>query len=363
MDRSLVDRIAEVVLYEGYMLYPYRPALKNRQRWTFGGVYPQSYSQSQGDSEPWFTQTECLVQGTEATRLNVRVHFLHVIERLVAKLDEPAPERDAETHLQQQGRSSSPLQMVQSLEVDGKWWHSWQEAREREIALEEVRLADLAPSPSEHTFCFEAHSDREPLWSSARMLVGMLLREQHALEGRIELSAEPVGAELWRLRVRIENHTPMPMGDDVSRHDAAPWAFASSHTIFEAADGAFVSLLDPPDDCRAAAAACRNIGAWPVLVGQEGERDGLLSAPIILYDYPQIAPESPGEFFDGTEIDEMLALRVLTLTEEEKRAMGGLDDRTRKLLERTQALSPERMRALHGALRGVPSAAGEGPHG
>ena len=52
----------------------------------------------------------------------------------------------------------------------------------------------------------------------------------------------------------------------------------------------------------------------------------MLSSPIILYDYPQIAPESPGDLFDGTEIDEILALRILTLTEDEKHEMRNADD-------------------------------------
>ena len=90
--------------------------------------------------------------------------------------------------------------------------------------------------------------------------------------------------------------------------------------------------------CSDLAASCQNVGAWPVLVGAEGERDTMLASPIILYDYPQIAPESPGDLFDGTEIDEILALRIMTMTDEEKREMRNTDDRARKILERTEAL-------------------------
>ena len=89
----------------------------------------------------------------------------------------------------------------------------------------------------------------------------------------------------------------------------------------------FVSLLDPPEDIARAAGACRNIGTWPVLAGREGERSLMLSSPIILYDYPQIAPESAGDFFDGTEIDEILTLRVLTLSDDEKQEVREGDDR------------------------------------
>ena len=89
-----------------------------------------------------------------------------------------------------------------------------------------------------------------------------------------------------------------------------------------------------------------------MLVG-EGQRDTLLSSPIILYDYPQIAPESPGDLFDGTEIDEILSLRILTMTDEEKREMRAVDERARRILERTEALPPEHFMKLHGALRGL----------
>jgi len=90
-----------------------------------------------------------------------------------------------------------------------------------------------------------------------------------------------------------------------------------------------------------------------VLVGEEGQRDQMLAAPIILYDYPQVAPESPGDFFDGAEIDEMLTLRILTLTDEEKRDMAAVDRRARELLARTEGMAQEQMSRLHGTLRDV----------
>jgi hydrogenase maturation protease len=77
----------------------------------------------------------------------------------------------------------------------------------------------------------------------------------------------------------------------------------------------------------------------------------MLSAPIILSDYPRVAPESPGDFFDGTEVDELLTLRVLTLTDEEKREVRTAGHRARALLDRTEGLSEEQMLRLHGAVR------------
>ena len=105
--------------------------------------------------------------------------------------------------------------------------------------------------------------------------------------------------------MRVENLTPLPAAERENREQAQRRALASTHTILAVRDGAFVSLLDPPDDLREAAAQCDNQGTWPVLAGEEGTTDNLLSSPIILYDYPQIAPESPGDLFDSTEIDEI----------------------------------------------------------
>jgi hydrogenase maturation protease len=128
---------------------------------------------------------------------------------------------------------------------------------------------------------------------------------------------------------------------------------ASTHTILGVREGEFVSLLDPPEALRETAASCRNAGTWPVLVGVEGERNMMLSSPIILYDYPQVAPESGGDLFDATEIDEILTLRIMTLTDVEKREMRGADERARQMLERTETLAPEQLMKLHGAIKKV----------
>ena len=117
--------------------------------------------------------------------------------------------------------------------------------------------------------------------------------------------------------------------------------------------GEFVSLLEPPDLYTADAKACINTGVFPVLAGDEPDRSILLLSPIILYDYPKTSPESAGDFFDGTEMDEMLTLRVLTLTEAEKDEMRRGDPRARRILERTEALSGEEMLKAHGIVRPI----------
>jgi hypothetical protein len=116
-------------------------------------------------------------------------------------------------------------------------------------------------------------------------------------------------------------------------------------------DGAFASLLDPPAELQESARACRNVKTWPVLVGEDGDRRTMLSSPIILYGYPQVAPESPGDLFDGTEIDQLLCLNILSLTEEEKEEMRASDPRAREILERSESLTPQDFMNLHGAIR------------
>jgi hydrogenase maturation protease len=219
----------------------------------------------------------------------------------------------------------------------------WQEATEREVVVE-ADLGELLARSRQVTFSFPAARTQE--------------RRQQAIEGELALSARAAGEGLVMLTLCVRNLTPLDNAEGLSRDEALLSSFVSTHAILHVRGGAFVSLTDPPEACREAAAQCRNVGAWPVLASEEGAADTLLCSPIILADYPQVAPESPGELFDSTEIDEILTLRVLTLTEEEKRAMG-TDERTRRLLERTEALTREQLLGLHGAMRSLQPPSGE----
>jgi hypothetical protein len=154
----------------------------------------------------------------------------------------------------------------------------------------------------------------------------------------------------WRLRIVVANETRC--GPAVSRDDALRVSLIGTHAVM-ATCGSFVSLLDPPPSASAAVASCRNVNAFPVLAGRNGDRSLLLSSPIVLYDNPQIAPESHGDFFDATEIDELLTLRTITLTDEEKREARRTDPRAADLVDRVESLPPEMMSKLHGAVRSL----------
>jgi hydrogenase maturation protease len=135
----------------------------------------------------------------------------------------------------------------------------------------------------------------------------------------------------------------------------------AAHLVIGASSGAFVSLIDPPAHLKAMADGCRNVGVWPVLAGEPPTADLLLCSPIILYDHPALAPESPGNLFDGTEIDEILTLRILTLTDAEREELRAGDERVRAILERTESLGSRERALMHGVVRrmaceGQPSA-------
>ena len=106
-----------------------------------------------------------------------------------------------------------------------------------------------------------------------------------------------------------------------------------------------------PRTPEASAAECPQHRCWPVLAGPPGATDIVLVSPIILYDYPEVAPESAVALFDSTEIDEILTLRVLTMTDEEKAEARATDPRAREIIDRCEAMTPEDLQRLHGVLR------------
>jgi hydrogenase maturation protease len=345
MNRALVDKIVDAVLYEGYILYPYRPSVKNRQRWTFGGLYPRASCLAQGAGDRWSMQTECLLQGSASTVLQVEVRFLHLQARLVGALDSSVAELA-------EGEEPA-FHVVENLRVGDRLLQTWEEAVERSVVLEGRKLDSLVREPAQAAFAFPASRESERVRGRAGLIEAVVVREQHAVAGHIEVSAFEIGEGVFKLVARIENDTAIEQPGQQLREQAVLEALASTHTILGVQNGDFLSLIDPPEHCRGFAAACRNEGTWPVLVGHEGETDTMLSSPITLYDYPQIARESPGDFFDGTEIDEMLVLRIQTLTDEEKAAAAAVDERARALLNRTTSLSDDQMMGLHGAVRGL----------
>src|SRR6185312_6322949 len=151
---------------------------------------------------------------------------------------------------------------------------------------------------------------------------------------------------------RDEREGPAGEGQAPRSRDAAlPAAMVAAHLIITVSGGAFLSMTDPPEWASAQVSGCHNTGCWPVLAGPEDSRQVMLAAPIILPDHPQVATESPGELYDGTEIDEILTLRTLALSDEEKAAARATDPRAAALIDRVDAMDPQVLARLHGTLR------------
>jgi len=337
MNFDQVQQIADAVLYEGYLLYPYRQtSVKNQQRWTFGGVYPEAYSAAQRGTDACAMQTECLITGGDAATVTVRVRFLHLIALTVGETTVPPNFR-----------------LVDELQVGNRVFRPWQEAVERSVDAADLPLSDLISAPARVPIHFPASQEIEPLRDAANNDVGALIRTHRAIDGVVMIGVERVAEGVCKLSVHIENLTPLVMPGTPSREDAIPLTFISTHTILGVEGGAFVSLIDPPTDVQELVAGCQNIGTWPVLAGEEGDRSIILSSPIILYDYPQIAPESATNLFDGTEIDEILTLRILTLSDDEKREIQQSDTRGRDLLALTEAIPQEHFMKMHGVIRSL----------
>jgi hypothetical protein len=333
--------IADAVLFEGYMLYPYRANdPKNKVRWQFGVLAPPSFAAVDG-SERAFLQTDCLLEGHDVT-LSVQVRFLHVQRRSVERL------------------TADGFAAVGSLDVGDATYLPWDEAVLFE-STSTFNLAALDASVGAVEISVPGDSEVELLRTSDGAIVGRLVRDRLPLVGRLAVDVEPLPGPygVRRVRVRLENHTSWASagGGAADRPDALRHALVAAHLVVATTGGAFVSLIDPPEWAKGFADSCQQVGSFPVLAGPPGDRSLVLASPIILYDHPQVAPESTVQFCDATEMDEMLMLRTLTLTNEEKRQARGSDARAAALIEQVDNLPGELMERLHGAIRSMTSVA------
>jgi hypothetical protein len=331
-------RVADAVLFEGYLLYPYRAsAAKNQVRWQFGVLVPPSWTEG---GEPSAHQAEVLLEpDDDAAVLHVRVRFLHVQTKRVERVE-----------------ADGGFTPVRELTVGGESVLGWDEAVETGFDTA-VDLAGLLDGERTVPIRVPAAREVEPVRDTSGAVRGRVVRERRPLDAVLRLSAHVLpGPYVLRVRARVENTATVPVA---SREEALRHSLVAAHTVLAVTGGAFLSLLEPPEWARPIAAGCENVGVWPVLVGEEGRRDVVLASPIILYDFPAIAPESPGELHDGLEIDEILSLRTMALTDEEKREARATDPRAAAIIERVDTMPQEVLDRLHGAIRYLRDAA---PH-
>ncbi|MGA2828274.1 MAG: hypothetical protein ABSF03_19395, partial [Streptosporangiaceae bacterium] len=255
----------------------------------------------------------------------------------------------------------APWRDVPALTVDGTEFTRFTAAAEREQRAD-LAVADLGGAGAELPFHIDAGETTEDLTDSRGAVAGRLIHRWDALDGVLRVQGERVAGpyQALRLRVRVENSgEPDPArGPLATRADGLRYALVAAHSLIRIPGGTFISMTDHPEWAAAEVAACTNIGTWPVLGGPEDCRDLMLSSPVILYDHPEIAPESAGDLFDATEIDEILTLRTMALTDEEKREARATDPRAADLIDRLDGMPPEMMEKLHGAIRYLKPGAG-----
>ena len=282
MNLGVVEQIAKAVLYEGYMLYPYRPSsVKNQQRWNFGVLCPQSYSVAQKGSEAWTMQTECLVEGSAMTGLEVRVRFLQLVARTIGELTMPVNELLP--------GEVPEFRLVERLAVDGRVYQPWQEAVEREVILPVYNVEALAYRLVPDAFSFPR---RKAIRISARRprvrSVGVIIRERKQLCGALEIMSERVEGGVFKISVRVCNTTPFEVTKDSTRDDALLSSLASTHTVLGVQDGRFVSLIAPPEALSEAGRAvqeCRNLS-------RAGRRRGAMRHAALLAHHPlRLSPD------------------------------------------------------------------------
>ncbi|MGW0818500.1 hypothetical protein ACWD00_35780 [Streptomyces viridiviolaceus] len=336
-----LSAVADAVLYEGYLLYPYRrSSAKNRVRWQFGVLFPREWVESDGPVVPgvsgsadsWYQQTECLlrIRRPDAS-VRLRLRYLQMQRKQVEETGRDGVHR-----------------AVESLRTDGGTVHlTFDEAVPRE-ADAVVPLDDLLHGERTVTVEAAADEDIDALPGHA----GRVVRRREEVRASVTLTAERLSDDVRRLRVRTVNTGRAPR-TRAARDEALRRALIAAHTLIVGDGVEFVSLIDPPAELRDQARACRNEFTFPVLGGEPPTGHVLLSSPIILPDHPQVAPESPGDLHDAAEIDEILTLRTMLLTDEEKCEARATDPRAAAILDRVDTMPPEVFARLHGAVRSL----------
>lgn len=303
-------KVADAVLYEGYLLYPYRAsAVKNQLRWQWGVLAPASCVARLGERS--LLRVECLLEAGAGADIAVEVRFLHL---RVRRSDGGDP--------------------------------AWEEGIERQYRASST-LAELGRRGLHESIALPAGEESD----------GVHSYRWDRLDASVDLVAQrvdgPHGAS--RLSLRVANTTSWKQAG-AGRSEAVRHSLVGTHCLLGVTGGRFVSLLEPPEWAAPAVAACHNEGVFPVLAGDPTNADLVLASPIILYDYPAVAPESRTELFDSTEIDEILTLRTMALSDEEKIEVRATDPRAAALLEGVDGSTPESLSLLHATLRAPPPA-------
>ncbi len=332
---SLLEQISQTVLYEGYSLYPYhRAAIKNRKPVPFGTVYPRAYQICHTDVHST-TQTECIIQGSEEAAVAITVRFLHLRKKRLLKIDHSA-------------FGQGQFHPVYNIKANGEMYRSGWQAEEQSIALGTHKMAAIMAHPLKTEIAFEGEQSSDIIFDDDEKVAGNVIIKQSAINGNVVVAAKPAGTEKegFKITVKITNTTPVAKPEGCDRDDVYDRSFLSANTILQAEGGVFISQTNPGASWSKVSETLKNSNTWPVLIDRDDKT--MLSSPIVLYDYPEIAAESQGDMFDATEIEEMLMLHMAALTDEEQQKIDQEDGKMKAMLERVKHTTPEELMNLHG---------------
>ncbi|MEU9716455.1 hypothetical protein [Streptomyces sp. NPDC047976] len=329
-------QLADAVLFEGYVLYPYRAsAAKNRMRWQFGVLVPPAWGPAHGEHS--FHRTELVMEPRGEAVLHLELRFLRAWRRTV-----------------EQALGDGSFTAVPELHLPDRVLVPWDEGTEEQAELT-VPVAELAAGEVTLPLVRPARQETEPVLGADGREHGRLVRSAERIDAEIRLRAEELDVPYRALKLTavVENTAAWTPEPGAGRDSALPRSLVAAHLLLGLSAGSFLSMTDPPEWARPAVRGCDNRHTWPVLAGEEGRGDVVLSSPIILEDHAAIAPESAGAMYDALEIDEILALRTAALTDQEKREARGTDPRAAAVVDLADSMPPEVLERLHGAVRAL----------
>jgi hypothetical protein len=279
-----LEQLLDSLLFEGYALYPYTPTATKNATPTPFGIAYPPAYAATLASTFDHVELRCVLEAPPAARIGGEVRFLTAGE----------------------GRHRAAAQRLSLPDVDAEALLGG--SGESETRTRESKISTPGDAP-------------------LRVALELGVNE-------LEPGGE-AGPRLLEVVLRVENRTPCAAGLD--RATALSHSLISTHPLVRVQDGRFISPLERP---------CASVNTFPVLA-DAGDR-AVLGATIVLPDHPQIAPESHGALFDGTEIEEALLLHVKALSDGERAEIERDDRRVREMIERAEAATPRDVLALHG---------------
>ncbi|MEO7294341.1 MAG: hypothetical protein ABIW34_14630 [Ginsengibacter sp.] len=322
---SILEELTRTLLYEGYSLFPYhRSAIKNQKPVPFGVIYPKDYNTYNQHSHAAM-QSECIVTGGDDLSINIIVRFLHLIKTEVLKQNN---EKENEVD-----------------DVVAGW-----QTIEREINSGNLLITELIKNRKEFPIRFDKMNEDRYVYDDSDNVKAKRINSASEIKGNVIIEASTVEnmKNTFRIRVNITNTSSIVNADVIARDEALCQSFLSTHIILKSANGEFISGQNPAENFKQAIAQCKNTGTWPILVDESNTT--MLCSPIILYDHPQINPQSKGDLFDSTEIEEALMLHFAVMSDDEKNRIADSDEKLKAMLNKVGMVTPEEMIGLHGGM-------------